>query len=306
MSVDEEPALDITTVKAGLSNISIASNGRDYAYVSLQLAGKHVKTFDLITDYKELKYLNLSNNELTSAAPLSELANLLTADLQANMLTNYDGADNKSLQLLQLDNNQITGLANVSLPSLRALTLSRNQIPALEFGNNTYPCLQVLDLSYNRLKNLQNISTLSSLKALNVNGNKISTLEGIQSCTALTKLLATDNSLASIQDLKVLSALPRLSILAVSRNAFYEETPDENEVQREVLIMIPNLDRLNTIPITVDSRVEADNIVKERRAEAAARLREQEENEREGNADEEDEGSVGKERDDNDEGEYSD
>jgi Leucine-rich repeat (LRR) protein len=152
--LQEEVFLDDNQIKSGLSNLARSSNGRDYVYVSLDLIGKNLHTLDDIKTYQEIKYVNVKNNQLTSGSPLSDLANLVTANLQYNNITDFADMKSSSLQLLQLDNNKLTAIANSSFPALRALTLSKNIIPNLGDLSSFYPALEVLDLSGNKLTSL--------------------------------------------------------------------------------------------------------------------------------------------------------
>jgi len=153
--IDEPGKINKDVIVAGLSNIARSSGGA-FVYVSLDLVGKSISALNDLKTYQELKYINVKNNQLTSVAPLSELTNLLSANLQSNFIASIDDVKNDSIQLLQLDSNKLTSFSTGNpFPSLRALTLSKNSIATLTAMNAVFPLLEVLDLSNNQLTSLE-------------------------------------------------------------------------------------------------------------------------------------------------------
>ena len=90
-------------------------------------------------------------------------------DASKNQVSNLDifaGEKLCQLQHLNLSGNKIKQLTNISLPSLRRLNLSENEISeAVWKGHNN---IEVLELRKNKLRKLKGISNMKNLKELYV------------------------------------------------------------------------------------------------------------------------------------------
>ncbi|GAB6026284.1 hypothetical protein CHUAL_012491 [Chamberlinius hualienensis] len=126
----------------------------------------------------------------------------------------YQLKENTAVDALYLDNNIIKGIdpfAFAFLPNLKRLSLSNNLLDSLH--PNAFSCslgsptsqIEVLDLSYNHLSNLDGdiFDNLHNLVELNLQGNPFGTLDpstqlAIITLTSLTKLNLADTGLAEI------------------------------------------------------------------------------------------------------------
>lgn len=113
-----------------------------------------------VTKNTKLKYLDYSNNKLTSV-DLSQNINLIKLWCYGNDLTVLDVTKNINLEFIECGNNELLSLNISSLLKLTALLCYNNKIVSLDGSNNS-------DLTYLNCKN-------NELTSLNLqNGNNLS------------------------------------------------------------------------------------------------------------------------------------
>lgn len=290
---EPEPViLKKSTIKRGLSQVERTSDGKNFGFVALNLQGQKLITLaGELALYSELKYLNVSSNELTGGlSDLTSLSNLVSINAQKNQLSQFGSlTGNTQLQLLEVDDNQIDKMSDFYHPSLRILTASRNLITmfASSSGDRLNEGLEVLDVSNNAVISLLGIDVFPNLKVLNISGNQLTSLDGIEKLEKLERLDISNNQIPNVKALQTLAKLPNLKILvALENKAVYEAFPPEgDEMLMEVLSMLPNLKAFDQRIITLHERAAAETIKQDKRAEQSAKLV-QEENERKIAADE--------------------
>lgn len=131
-----------------------------------------------LQEFTQLQKLTLSNQWISSSAPLKTLVNLTTLDLQRNNLQDIDAVKYLTkLQELHVADNFVTDLSAVK--DLKTLT--------------------VLSLSNNRISDLGPLSGLTSLTTLYVNGNAISNLGPLKPLVALQSLQLDTTPIATGQ-----------------------------------------------------------------------------------------------------------
>ena len=132
-----------------------------------------------LSNFKNLKSLNLNNNSVTDLYNVSRITKLETLSIRYNGLRNLEGLKSCD-KLIQLDasNNYLTDVKDISkLKNLKTLLLSDNNL-----GNNVKSLSTTLAISNN------NVSDISSLKSLNLkelyasynNIGSISGFEGVE------------------------------------------------------------------------------------------------------------------------------
>ncbi|KAK7071419.1 Leucine rich repeat, partial [Halocaridina rubra] len=206
---------------------------------------------DTFRDLYSLQVLRLNHNQLghLSDATFLGLANLHTLELTNNKLSVLSGKALEGLAVLThlsldfniLDNISENALSNCS--SLHHLSLSHNQLQEFPVAVKGAPLLRKLNLSFNRLSNLEEsyglvhlqnleisnniitnvsrsfLSELSSLTLLDLSNNGLSDIE-YGALEPMTKLIGLDlhhNSLGNINGL--VSLLQNLTWLNVSYNS---------------------------------------------------------------------------------------
>jgi Leucine-rich repeat (LRR) protein len=128
-----------------------------------------------------LKYVDL--------APVSNFDNLVSLNLEHNLLTSFSGLIHlNKLKVLCLNHNRIDCLIKQS-----ASGFSTDNTPVLH-------SLQVLHLAYNSITNLNlfQFHRLPQLKALFLQGNEIARVEGLDRLNQLTELVLDRNKIKSL------------------------------------------------------------------------------------------------------------
>jgi hypothetical protein len=106
----------------------------------------------------------------------------------------------------------------VGLSALEFLDLSYNLISRVENLQFCY-CLVHVDLSHNRIKNVQNtVETLGNLRVLNLCDNGLESTIGLEKLLGLEKLDISDNELMQPMDVERLGLLPNLLALELRGN----------------------------------------------------------------------------------------
>ena len=156
-------------------NSSLAT--QDYkwhlAVTTLKLQGRGVQALPLNFNMPNLKFADLSHNQLTSLHSLSSCVNLIELNLDSNLLATLQGIDNlTNLRELSCSDNKITSLPSAASKhfNLVSLILNHNLITSL-LHTNIYTSLQDLSLIANPIHSLREILHLkqnSSLIALNI------------------------------------------------------------------------------------------------------------------------------------------
>ncbi|QHI35177.1 Internalin-A [Kordia antarctica] len=104
---------------------------------------------------------------------------------------------------------------------LITLNLSNNRISNIDFLTNL-TSLEILDLSENKISNIDALKNLTSLTALNLYQNDISDISALSKLTSLTGLYLSDNQ---ISDLKPLSKLTSLTIMNLDNTQIRDLNP---------------------------------------------------------------------------------
>lgn len=148
-----------------------------------------------------LHEINLSFNKLTyiEESSFETLTRLYSLNLSNNMLTEFD--DNlKFLQTLDIQSNRLTTITIGS--NLLKLNAQKNEISNLKFSPNYSNQISFLNISYNKLDNISNISYLHSLTTLDVSFNEYReeiSLEALNKLINLQYLYIEGNNIIKFQ-----------------------------------------------------------------------------------------------------------
>lgn len=142
------------------------------------------------------------NPNLTSAAPVAELANLETVQLTGSgvsSLAPFNGKD--KLKRLMATNNALTSIDVSHLPALEELQVTSNAISALpSISALGFPRLTLLSVANNRLATLAGLEGLT-LSFLAANGNELTTIHHIADLRGVRTLYLNDNLLTDMTPL---------------------------------------------------------------------------------------------------------
>jgi Leucine rich repeat/Leucine Rich repeats (2 copies)/Leucine Rich repeat len=178
-----------------------------------------------IKNCHRLRYLDLSENDLTDMCNLIHNFALRTLKLNQNHISSVPPQINKLKWLNELDLsfNEISDLPMEigELRVLHDLNLAFNNIHQLDFEIGGWKQLTRLDLSFNHLKNLpQGIYNLKKLEWLNVTGNEIIDLK--------------DGSFLSH-----IESLPKLKVLRIGRNPCTDTQAKQAALQLKIHQKLP-------------------------------------------------------------------
>jgi len=156
------------------------------------------------TQQSSIQAIDLSNNKIE------------TVDVDLSCLENLAGID--------LSFNNISELLWLwSLPMLRDLRLSQNKIEYLSDSFfSTYPTLQSLKLSYNKLTEVSALNNLKGLLDLQLQHNELVSLVWLENLEKIEQLKLEFNQLKEDQ-LTYLDSLSQLKKITWGYNEFKEE-----------------------------------------------------------------------------------
>jgi dynein light chain 1 len=118
--------------------------------------------------------------------------------------------------------------------------------------------LRILSLGRNLIKKIENLDAVAeTLEELWISYNQIANLGGIEKLLNLKVLFMSNNKIAAWSEIDRLAALDKLEDLLLVGNPLYNEARDGNtlsDYRIEVIKRLPNLKKLDGIPVDVDER----------------------------------------------------
>ena len=194
------------------------------AVESIDVSGKGITDLTGLAYFKNLSWLNCSDNLLTGL-DLSRNTALHILDCTSCQLTGLDLRQNTELQSLTLIDNQLTELDLSQNTALKTLYCAGNQLTELDLSRNT--ALENLACSDNYLTELD-VRSNTGLTLLNCANNQLKELD-VRSNIGLTQLDCYNNLLTAL-DLSQNTALDylacsdnKLTALDLSRNTALTE-----------------------------------------------------------------------------------
>ncbi|XP_041860454.1 leucine-rich repeat-containing protein 23 [Melanotaenia boesemani] len=274
------------TISEGLSLLCRTGNGLGHAFVRLDLKKRGLNDIAAISSYIHIRFLDLSNNYLTDLSPLASLNQLLWLKVDSNAVSCFKGqpfAELIFLQWLSMAVNQLKDLNGLDGPSLESLNLTGNSIQrvngfqtghfanlvTLELRGNhlettdgiNLPNLQRLYLAQNVIKHLEGLEKLERLTILHLRDNQLETLDGLSpNMKCLQYLNVRGNAITDEKALQSLGLVSKtLRILVLSENPLVETL----DYRLSVLILIPQLERLDKEPVSLEESIEAQRTIRE-------------------------------------------
>jgi Leucine-rich repeat (LRR) protein len=210
-------AFGVISQMTGLRDLKIANN---------QLTGELDPGLLRLID---LEVLDLHNNQLSSLpSGISELSRLRILNLSQNSFTSLPFDELQQLPLVEFSaaKNKLSGvlinLPSVTLPRLEEFDVSVNSLTALSSGTLELPACKQIILLANRLKELPDMSSWTSLITLSVSDNGLTALpEGF---TSMSKLRIADfqgNDIRLLDDR--IALMESLETLIVAGNPLREK-----------------------------------------------------------------------------------
>jgi Leucine-rich repeat (LRR) protein len=151
----------------------------------------------------------MADNNLTGelGAAVFKLPELEVLEVQGNKLSSLPDELSASghLRILNVSNNRLSYLPMTELSKLPLVQLlaSKNQLSGTLFPESTFPMtrLQILEVSINSISSLSKGGiSLPALQSLDIAFNRIAFLPDVSSWTALKAIIATDNKISSMPE----------------------------------------------------------------------------------------------------------
>ncbi|XP_025757275.1 leucine-rich repeat-containing protein 23 isoform X3 [Oreochromis niloticus] len=287
-------------ISQGLSLLCRTGNGLAHAFVKLNLQKRGLDDIAAINSYIHIRFLDLSNNHLADLSPLSSLTQLLWLKVDNNAVMCFKEqpfAQLTYLQWLSIAMNQLTDVDGLVGPALESLNLTGNRIQRLNGfqygsfanlvtlelrGNHlettdgiNLPHLQQLYLAQNAIKRLEGLEKLERLTTLHLRDNQLESLDGLSPsmkclqylnarCMVTWKTSVLGNAIIDENALRYIGFLSQsLRVLVLSGNPVAENS----EYRINVLILVPQLERLDKNPVFPEDRAEAWERIRELREE---------------------------------------
>ncbi|GMH37457.1 hypothetical protein BSKO_05330 [Bryopsis sp. KO-2023] len=153
---------------------------------------------------------------------------------------------------------------DATLSTLKAcshVSLSTNNIEKIS-SLSGMDNLKVLSLGRNQIKKIENLDGVAdTLEELWVSYNVLEKLAGIEKLTNLRVLFASNNKIKEWMEVERLSVLESLEELLLVGNPIYNEAKEAGttpEYRIEVIKRLPNLKKLDGIPVDVDEKEAAE------------------------------------------------
>ncbi|MBD3340132.1 MAG: hypothetical protein GF353_13550 [Candidatus Lokiarchaeota archaeon] len=201
---------------------------------------KSITSFPNLTGLKDLRYLDLSKNNLQSVKGigiLPKLEHLYLSENDFSSLESFRNLHSRNLKILDLSKNNITELCSfesiLHIKHLEMLNLSNNLICFLD-KMVFPPKLRTINLANNRIKSLKQIPSVpnvllnnnminelnikkrnSCLEMLNLDNNQINSIIAFKNQTSLKSLSVKNNKISVFENFK---NLPSLTKLDASKN----------------------------------------------------------------------------------------
>jgi Leucine-rich repeat (LRR) protein len=186
-----------------LESISQIKSLKDLKMADCMLTGELSTS---IASLVELEILEVQGNKLSSLPDeMNALVRLKTLNVSNNQLSALPMAELSTLPLVQIlaSKNSLSGAlfsdAKASMDRLQDLDVSVNSLSSLCHGSLSLPSLQILNIAFNRITSLPEMSTWTSVSTILAEDNKISDIpDGFTSIDTLRSVDFTGNDLKKL------------------------------------------------------------------------------------------------------------
>lgn len=190
---------------------------------------------------KNLTQVSITDCAIKEAGILGELNNIQYVDLSNNSIANIDGLEkSNTIKELKLGRNKISDISKIcEIETLELLSVSNNNISIIPDDIKKLKNLKDLDISGNRLIDINGVVVLDNLEELNASSNKLTDTPQLEELKQLTTLQLAGNALKNyspqsemknliklnlssnyLDDLDFLDKYPSLIELTISNNQY--------------------------------------------------------------------------------------
>lgn len=200
----------------------------------LDISSNSYVNLESLPAFEKLRFLNISSDIIKDYSSLAKQKNLTTLIINSAGNTNISTIPSlPELQILSISSNNISPEDTAFIrklsycTKLSELDISNNNLQSLadlSRGKNAstkndvsplFPNLKTLDISNNKISDLNGISNISSLQELEITTNNLTDIALLENLTQLRKLNLKNNQIRNIDALKY---LPLLTMLNISGN----------------------------------------------------------------------------------------
>ncbi|XP_018335157.1 leucine-rich repeat-containing protein 23-like [Agrilus planipennis] len=281
-----------------LNTLGKDESGMRYAYLMITATDRKLTHVDIILNFKHVLFIDISGNYLTldSLQILTNMPFLILLKAERNRMQSAALKPAPYLQLVimkvlyNVTDNQVYNVQFVSegLPELKQLELRGNFLP--DFSGSFPTSIEKLYMAENRISKIISIDVcyLTNLKILHLRDNQIKKLNGFtEHLVNLEYLNLRQNRITKFREFRKLQCLPKLETLIVIANPvageenkmageepgeemFGEDQGPTDPVRIPLLVLLPNLKRINKMPVAVSEREDAYRIRDEKYTEIMA------------------------------------
>ncbi|KAI0930736.1 hypothetical protein AcV7_004839 [Taiwanofungus camphoratus] len=164
-----------------------------------------------------VRSLSVASNTLTGITSFGHLLNLESLDISRNQIDSLRQLEClRHLRELRADGNRIDSTDGLhQMDGLVKLSLEGNYIHSLDLNSYSWTRLEMLNLSQNRLVNVEGLASLPALIALNLDNNVLERLEAEGTMPRLRILRVSGNRLQQLNA----STFPNLRTLYADNNS---------------------------------------------------------------------------------------
>lgn len=253
---------DKTTLKAEviakhLSDFTFSEEKQGMQFMKLDLSSKKLDSLNpSLLKVSHLRFIDLSNNNITDVSILKDFPNLIHLNLNGNKIKNLSAFSAEegfgNLRKLELANNKITELAPITTPKLEYFDITDNKIEKYE-GWTGHQTIRVFKAVDNKFKGLNVIKDMPALEEAYLANNPINAFNGYENNNALKVLHLRKTKIDKIEE--ELPELPELEYLNL------RETKISTLDNLKNVSQFPNLKDLNILQTPLEVGATSLNIL---------------------------------------------
>jgi hypothetical protein len=290
----DDKLLQTNDLIKGLHSLGMHPVHLAHCYLGCNINNLGISNIDSIGTYKNLMYLDVSENSIETLKILENIPMLVQLNARKNQLiecldfspphctkenawSSGNTAIGSMLTLANLSSNKISNMDNICKhPFLECLLLSSNKI-SRTVGLESLKFLSVLDLSFNNIKviegldglliqelnlegnqllTLNGFEKLDRLTTLNTAGNNIKSLSALSQCRELKNVDIRNNKIDHIRQVEFLIEIPWLDILILTGN----ECCSKSQYRARVIYRLPNLKKLDRTLVSSEEKIRSLNL----------------------------------------------
>ena len=206
-------------------SLKSSSNENKTNLLKLNLSNQNLTKIpnEIISSCQQLKFLDLSNNQIEVIENLNSCNELYSLNLSKNNIQKIENISHLSfLEELILDNNYIQVIENLSKNThLKEISLHSNEIDSIQPIEKELLYIEEINLSDNIITTIPSNLSLPYLRYLELNSNKIKSIDNFLYLPSLEKLLLKDNQIKEMNTDKtkaIFRHCPKLKEIDLSFN----------------------------------------------------------------------------------------